>query len=293
MVHNEFDLELWQSRFPLSKLIEEDKFDRWRNSRADFVTAPGELALELAIRDATQDERGPFPTLPTDVFVFGAGEPEVPYLTKVGGRPYLAADKPWARTSKGEMMSFVAQICFLDSRNLVGETPGDVLLIFGRTMPSRYYRILDWEPEDDDSFQFEWVNVSETDTLRAPPEGTWEFNPYYTEIHRTTDLLDPDPFIRNGRDELVLLPSVLPTTKISGAPFWAQDEQELPGRFLGMLSDFDFPTAYPLLNREEPLKHAPYGSEQWIEQWGKVPSLEAYLYLFLDGDEIHWTAQGG
>lgn len=290
MVHNKFDLELWQSRFPLHKLIEEDKFDRWRNSRADYVTAPGELALELALRDATQDERGPFPTLPTDAFVFGAGEPETPYLTKMGGKPFLANSTPWPQTTQGEDMSFVGQLCFLDSRDLVGDTPSDVLLIFGRTMRYNEYRLLDWEPEDDDSFQFIWVNVGDANSLRPSPEGTWEFNPYYAEIYRNADLLDPDPFIKNSRDELVILPSVLPTTKIGGAPFWAQDEADLPGHFLGMVSNLKFPfkVTHPLLNREKSLEYIPY----FFEQNAKFPNLGAYLYLFLEDDEVHWTAQG-
>ena len=288
MVHGEFDLELWQSRFPLHKLVEES--DRWRNSRADYVTAPGELALELAIRDAAQNERGPFPTLPTDVFVFGTGEPEAPYLTKMGGRPYLADDVAWPHTDQGEATSFVAQLCFLDSRDLVGETPGDVLLIFGRTMPFNDYRLLNWEPEDGDSFQFLWASVGDADTLRAPPPGVWEFNPYYAAIHRSTDLLDPDPFTENDRGESILLPSVLPSTKIGGTPFWAQGEQALPGRFLGMVSTLKFPvdTPYPLLNDEKPRAYTSYGYGTLM----KDPSLDAYLYLFLDGDTVHWTAQG-
>lgn len=290
MVHEQFDLELWKSRFPLQKLIDADKFGRWKNTRADYVTAPGELALELQIRDAVQADRGPFSKIPTDAFVFGEGEPTKPFLTKIGGNPYLPQILDWPTTSKGEPMSFVGQLCFLDSLELVGKIPGDILLIFGRMMATREAQILYWEPEDNDSFKFIWVNTSDNMKLRSNPDNTWIFNPYYAAIHRDIDLLDPDPFSKNERGDSVLFPSILPTTKIGGKPFWAQDEANLPGRFIAMISDLKFQTniPYPLLNREEPLLYLPYGSPEHR----KIMGLESYLYLFLDEDTIHWTAQG-
>lgn len=289
MVHEKFDLGLWKSRFPLQKLIDEDKFGRWRNTRADYVTSPGELALELQIREVTQANRGPFPTVPTDVFVFGEGEPREFYLTKVGGQAYLPQGLAWPTTSKGEPMSFVAQLCFLDSTDLVRELPGDVLLIFGRTIQMTESKTLYWEPEDDDSFTFIWTRVDELEK-RNTPSDTWLFDPYYAALHRDVDLIDPDPFLKDGSGNLTLLPSILPTTKIGGKPFWAQDEADLPGRFIATLSTLNFKvnTPYPLLNRQEPLPTMKYSSPERA----KLISLEAYLHLFLDSDTVYWTAQG-
>ena len=57
------------------------------------------------------------------------GAPECS-VTKVAGLPYRAAGLPWPLTDDGRPMTFLAQFCFEESRDLVGKLPGDVLLIF-------------------------------------------------------------------------------------------------------------------------------------------------------------------
>jgi hypothetical protein len=75
---------------------------------------------------------------------------------------------------------FIAQLCFADSRDIVGELPGDVLLIFG----------------DDDSplvepqrLAFEWSSLGIQEcALEVPQMGASELlAPYYGVIHRTED----------------------------------------------------------------------------------------------------------
>ncbi len=67
--------------------------------------------------------------IPTDIFLWGQGEPKDRTLTKVGGLPYWPFEKPWPEGEDGELV-FLAQFNFVDSRDLVGELPGDLLLLF-------------------------------------------------------------------------------------------------------------------------------------------------------------------
>jgi Domain of unknown function (DUF1963) len=279
MVHEQFDLGLWKSRFPLQKLIDNDTFGRWRNTRADYVTSPGELALELQIRDATQAKRGPFKKEATDVFVFGKGESKQLYLTKVGGKPYLSEDVAWPEDEDGMPLSFVAQFCFSDSKDLVGKLPGDVLLIFGSTVDEEN---LEWERGNADDLTFIWMDIDEDIEIQDIPEDAVSFKPYYSQIFRSFDLLDPDPFIEvNG--EFTLLPSILPCTKIGGVPFWAQEKEKLPGKPLCMLSD---------LSTYDKKMNLPSKKLSRAFQGCATLSTTCYLYFFIHKGKVFWTAQG-
>jgi Domain of unknown function (DUF1963) len=280
MVHEQFDLELWKSRFPLQKHIKDDKFGRWRNTRADYVTSPGELALELQIRDVTQAKRGPFKKAFTDVFVFGKGEPKKLYLTKIGGKPYLSEDVAWPEHEDGMPLSFVAQFCFSDSKDLLGKLPGDVLLIFGSTVDEEN---LEWEGDNPDSLTFIWTDIDEDIELHDIPEDASSFKPYYSHIFRSFDLLDPDPFTESDGVR-TLLPAVLPCTKIGGVPFWSQGKEKIPGKFIAMLSD---------LRIYDNKKSLPSKKLSRSFQAAATLSTACYLYFFIHKGEIFWTPQGG
>ncbi len=68
--------------------------------------------------------------IPTDVFVFGKGEPPKPEITKIGGLPYWPSSKPWPTTHDGKPIHFLAQFNFADSKDVTGELPGQLLLVF-------------------------------------------------------------------------------------------------------------------------------------------------------------------
>ena len=98
---------------------------------------------------------------PTDQVFFVAGEPAERSVTKVAGLPYRAAGLPWPLTDDGRPMTFLAQFCFDESRDLVGKRPGDVLLIFAEDreayLPNPY----------DSSLRFEWYPLGLRDLIRA------------------------------------------------------------------------------------------------------------------------------
>lgn len=71
-------------------------------------------------------------TTPADWFVWSTQPAVHPFLTKLGGIPHREAALPWPHDAQGRPRTFVGQICFLDSLDIVGDgLPGDVLLVFG------------------------------------------------------------------------------------------------------------------------------------------------------------------
>jgi hypothetical protein len=119
------------------------------------------------------DPKGHAARSPTDQIFFIAAEPADRSVTKVAGLPYRAAGLPWPRTDDGRPMTFLAQFCFAESRDLVGKLPGDLLLIFaeGRDayLPDPY----------DSSLRFEWHPLGVRDLVGAEaiPELAWKLRP--------------------------------------------------------------------------------------------------------------------
>lgn len=131
--------------------------------------------------------------VPTDVFVFSAGEPPDRRCTKVGGIPYLRKGVPWPRGHKDQLLPFMAQFNFQESMDHVGElVDGDVLLIFGdnKYMMDNYHHdlVLLWEqcradisliderdvpiwPTFDAFFGSRWRTANFPATVDSFPEG--------------------------------------------------------------------------------------------------------------------------
>ena len=98
----------------------------------EILVGPGSLAVNEQLRAealAGSCYRGS--RIATDVFVWARGEAPNPAMTKIGGVPYRPRSLPWPRDGEGRRIRFIAQLCFADSRDIVGDLPGDVLLIFG------------------------------------------------------------------------------------------------------------------------------------------------------------------
>jgi hypothetical protein len=68
--------------------------------------------------------------VPTDVFVFGKGEPPRPDCTLFGGVPFWPLGRKWPIDGEGKQYQFFAQINFADSKDLIDKLPGDLLLMF-------------------------------------------------------------------------------------------------------------------------------------------------------------------
>src|SRR5262249_29999625 len=98
----------------------------------EILIGPGSLAINEQLRaEAFADNHYRGARVATDVFVWQPGEPPNPATTKIGGIPYRSRSSPWPRDQAGKPVRFIAQLCFADSRDISGDLPGDVLLIFG------------------------------------------------------------------------------------------------------------------------------------------------------------------
>jgi Domain of unknown function (DUF1963) len=69
--------------------------------------------------------------VPTDMFLLGIGESIDRAGTKIGGLPYWPVERDWPQSQGGEPLPFLAQFCFRDSAEFVGDLPEDLLLLFG------------------------------------------------------------------------------------------------------------------------------------------------------------------
>ena len=173
-------------------------------------------------------------------------------------------------------MTFVAQFSFADSKDITGELPGDVLMIFGNQWTL-------WEGDwrdDPSALQFHWMPFGETTLIRLEQiptrRGTeWEIIPCYGCIYRTLDYPDLGPeFVIEG-------------TKIGGVPHWIQNEDPVGETFLCTLGSIQ-----PVCQRPFPYVNVADPIEGWIADpplmWGDVGS----VFVFLDAAlQAHWVMQ--
>jgi hypothetical protein len=290
-LHDRFDLSYWVQQFPLSKLRAEARDFVLRRRQelpqeypddsaveshidlmrpdGDFVVGPESVAVIEQLRaEALTDNQYSGERVPTDVFVWARGEPANRAVTKTGGLPYRSADSPWPRSPRGEPLGFIAQICFADSGDLVGELPGDVLLVFGDD------EALVCEPQQ---LVFEWSKPGILNpTAEVPVSAAEPFTPYYGVIHRTEDWPDAveELFQNYRRPEQI---AIFEGTKIGGVPSPIQADVLPSGRFLAALGSIsvDRKAPHPFVNVSGPLGRWGDDNDLMIGDMGS-------LYLFID-----------
>ena len=256
------------------------------------------------------------PSVPTDVFVWGEGEPKKPYLTKIGGLPYLPKDIPWPKDSDGQPYIFVAQICFVDSKDIVPvPIPGDVLLLFVKHdgWDGKYLGCY----ESDDLY-FQWVRITDQPTWDQQSMQENGFRSvelsYYGVIYRTRDYERSDEINRKlDEADSFYQPYLIPAlsgTKIGGIPFYIQDGP--PGRgdvhwyhvskrtwndatYFGEFVSLQFASnvPFPWCNSEKPIGHE-FGTDDSISAKGKSLMIGdmGSIYFFLKPDgAVAWLEE--
>lgn len=122
--HPVLDLSFWEAIAPLG----DDRHP------IRTIESPTDVArLEQARRLVLQ--HGPVGrSVPVDIFVWARETVrDRPWLTRLGGLPWMEKGAPWPRNSTGEHLCFLGQIGFMDSQDILPfELPGDVLLFFGQ-----------------------------------------------------------------------------------------------------------------------------------------------------------------
>lgn len=182
---------------------------------------------------------------PVCYHVHGFGEPPLPFQSKMGGIPYRPRLAPWPTNADGVPMQFFGQINVSDSRDLVPEARGDVLVIFhsGESSCST------------EEFHFEWYDEGLND---LPSETELPFFddlhidfPIHFESHRSDEWIVPS----DASDDLREYDSLV-ATKIGGVPAYFGDSiPELPGRYFMTIDSLQIgiQRPFPALNRYENL----------------------------------------
>lgn len=273
----EFNLEEWLPRFPLEELHGQYS--------GDDITSPCDICNNEWLRRGMQDQFDWGEPVPVDVFIHSLGEPENRFATKIGGLPFRSSSAPWPKTRTGRSMALLAQFNFTNSRDIVGDTPGDLLLIFGDDSDGPV------EP-----LHFEWQSLGLTDLVTAIPQDCMPISPCYGNRCRTVSFPDAaqstaDYYPKcNGKDvwSSYWVPQYQ-ATQIGRAPFFIQEgDDDLPGHPLCTIASVQ-PDAHkpnPWVNHAEPLcpedEWPRGGNELMISDLGCI-------YVFLDGDgQIHF-----
>ena len=132
-----FHLDEWLRRFPLE--------ERYGGYSANIITSPWHLCQNENLRSELRDAFDWGPAVPVDIFVMADGEAPDRHATKIGGLPYRLANAAWPTQTDGNKLAFLAQFNFCDSKDLTGELPGDVLLIFADNVHGPDHLHFEWQ----------------------------------------------------------------------------------------------------------------------------------------------------
>ena len=247
--HDSIDLKRWNDLFPLDALSPPS----WNDVKS--IAGPKSFALNSQLQQILTDTQHLPDGFPADVCCWNVGECSTRHLTKTGGLPYIPIDFEWP-TFDDVPLVFYGQFCFADSTDVVGDLPGDVLLVFGQP-PGEYPGF----------YTFEWLpmGLSNLASLGDLPETPRQFKPCYASMLRTTDYethrpLASDTTEEDGYDlDRTTYPMFFHGTKIGGVSTivigdYPEDIKpwEPPGRFICQLDSLGrrSPGSWPFLNLE-------------------------------------------
>lgn len=154
-------------RVELKDLVE--RFATEKELKAEIVRGPRELAHIAIIREKVKDKVALGDPVATDVVFWVPGAPKAPYHTKLLGAPYRPASAPWPQIGKKDAF-FLAQWYFGDSKDIVKDLPGDVLLMF--VDASDFSSTLDPKPSN---VHFEWQKRGILDLEKKVVRGSEGF----------------------------------------------------------------------------------------------------------------------
>ena len=247
-----FNIDEWLPRFPLRP-----EYDRFSGM---FVASPSQICNNEQLRRAAHDQYDWGPAVPADVFIMADGEPRDRHVTKVGGLPYRPANLAWPTEADGSPLTFLAQFDFTDSFDIVGEIPGEVLLVF---TPDNN------EDGPIESLHFEWQPLGMNDLISAEdvPVQRWRLNPCYGYRHRTVSYPQAKRRPECEANKYPMCQGLeiwsdyhllqFQAMQIGKAPFFIQleDSGRLPGQMLCTINsvciDGDMP--FPWINHPAPL----------------------------------------
>ena len=277
-----FDLDEWLPRFPLKP--------QHGHYSGEIITGPGHICNNEHLRCEMQDEFEWGRAVPVDIFVMANGEPEHRWATKIGGLPYRSADEDWPTTADGKPLTFVGQFNFSDSKDIVGELPSDLLLIFSDNSDGPF-----------DPIHFEWQPLGLTELIHRPqlPRLLYDLPPCYGHVFRTANFpavkrrvpsdIEQAPMCRGLEVWSSYFVPNYQATQIGGAPYFIQkDDDCLPGRIVCTISSPmpDQHSAYPWLNHPEPLQ--PEGKWSFDHKYLMIGDAGCIYISIGDDGQLHY-----
>ena len=275
MHHPIVDFAKWREQFPIESF--EDK-------EGTSITSPSELCQIELTRQRVGEKHDLGQPVPVDTIVWRHGPPDKPYLTKTGGVPHRERTLAWPTGPDGNPYTFVAQFCFLDSKDIVSDKlPGDVMLVFFRDLDSCF-----GDPGD---IHIEWSSASlrdpctQADCLES--KNPFTVTELSAELHRCNEYPDgDDAFEKEGYGFLF---ATSQSTKIGRRTFYIQgdprrDDQEQ----ICALNSIVPADTWPFTNVEN-IPSADYWSE---DGWGPYEMMlgdEGCMYFMIDAQgKVTW-----
>jgi uncharacterized protein YwqG len=243
--------------------------------------SPASVVLRKALRERVQaTHAGAFAHLaPCDQMLLARGTALQPYHTCVNGLPYRPKEEPWPKDDSGHPMAFLAQVCFTDSRDIVGNTPGDVMLLFVETHAGRLIHktgrrrlhltanketlLIEWQKADINAKDLMSIDDCPSDGIVFPKcygvrHRDWEASDDQANVQAISDTLDANIFAENDFRRKLQMRKICHSSrfKIGGVPFWYYDTQ-VPadncflGSFAGVNPIWDMP--FPWCNQQQPI----------------------------------------
>jgi len=281
-VHETFDLDHWLGVFTLESFRAEyrslaEKFGRpvdpdWLPGGRP-ISSPQDIASVEHTRRALINRGFDFGLpVPVDVFLWKYSWCAQGPGTRIGGRPFRNSRVPWPKGPDGERIPFVAQISFLDSKDIAPPNlPGDVLCIYARRVEETNF--------DPECTAIEWVKLDEGKTsdewMPQWPfcaEGVRHRTVAYPECYERLLLLDvPAPY----------QVSSIQATLIGADSHFNQGKPSSLDRLIATLSSFQGSETWPFTNCPSlPLEQLPDGSTRPIHMFEMMLYDVGSMYFF-------------
>lgn len=115
---------------------------------------PFDVALRENQLRLVQSELDLGARVPAHYLLYAQGEPETREQSRIGGLPYRPRGLPWPTDTNGRPTEFVCQVDFSDSRSLLPDLPGEIMLLFASE-----------EGVGDEPFTLEWYPLGMTNLM--------------------------------------------------------------------------------------------------------------------------------
>jgi hypothetical protein len=280
-VNYEFHLEDWLARFPLR--------EKYGHYSGDDITSPCNLCNVEWLRRGMIDEYDWESPVPVDIFVMSSGEPANRYATKIGGLPYRPASAAWPCAPSGRPLALIAQFNFTNSIDIVGELPGDLLLVFGDYSDGPFEPLhLEWQRLGIESL-IQPSQLPRVELAIAPCFGNRCRLMSYPNAVRKSKSRYPQCYGKDVWSDYWI--PQLQATQIGRAPYFIQEgDNSLPGQPICTIASVqpDPHQPYPWVNVPEPL--CPEGSWPRGDNELMIGDLGC-IYIFMEDDGTLHTGE--